>query len=115
MTTRPGRELRSAAETYLARCFSDETPPRVSELAATLGMALKQLSDAFVAEVGERPANYLKRRQVERAQELLAAGELSTTQIGYRAGFGTRASFFRAFKRLTGETPRTHQFRKKCD
>lgn len=108
----PGAALRAAAETYLSHCFETQSPPHVSELAAILGLTLRQLSDAFLAEVGERPAAYLKRRQIARAEELLEAGQLSTTQIAYCAGFGTRASFFRAFKRITGCTPRTHQKRK---
>lgn len=65
----PSGGLLIAAEAYLARCFELQSPPHVSELAASLGVTVKQLSDAFFSETGERPATYLKRRQIDRAKD----------------------------------------------
>lgn len=95
----------NAIEQYLAECFAHEEPPRASELAARCGLSPAQLTRALQRERGMRPADYLKTRQVELARRLLEMTELSTTEIAYRAGFGTRATFFRAFRRITGETP----------
>jgi transcriptional regulator GlxA family with amidase domain len=44
-------------------------------------------------------------RLVEVAQQLLDSTTLSTTEIAYCAGFGTRRTFFRVFRRITGMTP----------
>ncbi|HEX8153268.1 MAG TPA: AraC family transcriptional regulator [Thermoanaerobaculia bacterium] len=92
-------------ERYLADCFAYEEAPRASELAARCGMTPVQLTRTFLREHGTRPAEYLKRRQVELAQRLLETTNLNTTEIAYCAGFGTRATFFRVFRRITGKTP----------
>jgi AraC family transcriptional regulator, glycine betaine-responsive activator len=98
-------ELRHAVDQYLCRCFSDEETPRVSELAAFLGMTRERLSRDFAASYGVALSAYLKHRQIRHAQRLLAASDLSTTRIGYLCGFGTRRTFYRAFRRGTGLSP----------
>ncbi len=95
----------AAADSYLRDCFRNRRPPHVSELAKKIGLSLSQFSYAFVARHGERPGAYIKRAQVRRAKFLLRTTSLPTTQVGYRAGYGTRMSFFRGFKRATGMTP----------
>ena len=97
-----------AAQTgrYLRDCFRAESPPRASELAARLGMSPVQLSRAFAANVGVSPSRYLKTGQIKFAQRLLTKTHLTTNQIAYRAGFGTRATFFRLFREFARATPR---------
>jgi len=96
---------------YLQRCFDSEESPRVSELAANLGMTRERLSREFIAATGISLSNYLKDQQIVYAQKLLASSHLSTTRIAYRCGFGTRRTFYRAFRRGTGMSP--DQFRRK--
>ena len=98
-------ELAAAAHGYLRDCFRAQSPPRASELAARVGASPVQLSRMFVRLFGQSPAHYLKLRQIERAKRLLRGTALSTNQVAYRAGFGTRATFFRLFRRVAGFTP----------
>ena len=98
-------DLRRGVDQYLRRCFATEETPRVSELASLRGMTRERLSREFAAECGVSLSVYLKRRQMRRAQHLLAASALSTTRIGYACGFGTRRTFYRAFRRGTGMSP----------
>ena len=91
---------------YLRDCFRAESPPRVKELAARLGMSPLQLYRAFTRTTGMSPARYLKSRQIAFAQRLLRETALTTNEVAYRAGFGTRATFFRLFRELVGVTPR---------
>ena len=102
--------LRQAVDQYLYRCFSREETPRVSELAALLGMPREKLSRDFVSAYGLSLSNYLKRRQVDHAERLLETSKLSTTRIAYLSGFGTRRTFYRAFRRGTGMS--TDQYRR---
>jgi AraC family transcriptional regulator len=104
-------DLRHAVDHYLHRCFSLEEAPRVSELAALLGVTREKLSREFAAEYGVAVSVYLKRRQLAHAERLLETSALSTTRIGYLAGFGTRRTFYRAFRRDTGMSP--DQYRRK--
>ena len=97
--------LRHSVDRYLGNCFADEETPRVSELATLLGIPREKLSREFAAAYGVSLSAYLKRRQIRRAQQLLADSTLSTTRIGYLCGFGTRRTFYRAFRRDTGMSP----------
>ncbi len=98
-------------ERYLRDCFASEEVPRATELAERCGMSPPELTRTFARELGVRPAAYLKSQQVELAKVLLVTTTLTTTQIAYRAGFGTRATFFRVFRRATEMTPA--EFRKR--
>lgn len=106
------RELRTAVDQYLDRCFEAEETPRVAELASIVGVSRERLSREFAAQYGVALSAYLKQRQLAHAQRLLSRSVLSTTRIGYASGFGTRRTFYRAFRRGTGMSPdqyrRTH-------
>jgi len=105
-------DLRSTVEQYLHRCFDAEETPRVAELASIFGVSREKLSREFAAAYGIALSAFLKKRQLDHAQRLLSTSELSTTRIGYQCGFGTRRTFYRAFRRGTGMSPdqyrRTH-------
>lgn len=96
-------ELRLTA--YLDSCYHIETPPRVSELADSLGISSAQLSKTFHRLFGLHLSDYLKARQVEYAEVLLRQTTLTVTKVAYMAGFGTRRTFFRTYRRIKGETP----------
>jgi AraC-like DNA-binding protein len=97
--------LRTSADRYLASCFRQETPPRASELAANLGLSCHQLVREFQQSLRTTPSAYLKSRQLAHAKALLRTTGLSLNQVAYGSAFGTRMSFFRAFRRATGMTP----------
>lgn len=98
-------DLRKAVEEYLDRCFATEEPPRVTELAAVLGISRETLSRDFAASYRVPLSAYLKQRQLAHAQALLSQSDLSTTRIAYLCGFGTRRTFYRAFRRGTEMSP----------
>lgn len=56
------------------------------------------------------PSEYVQKRRLEKAVELLRAGELSIKEIGKRSGFGNPAYFITLFKKTNGVTP--GQFRR---
>lgn len=104
-------ELLATIENYLRDCFERESPPRVDELAQDVGLAPAALSRRFRRRYGVGLAEHLKRLQVDFAESLLRDSELTATQIAYRAGFGTRRTFFRAYRRLKGDTPDAYRSR----
>jgi len=95
----------STVDGYLERCFLHEDPPRVSELARLLGVSRESLSRRFSQTVGVSLAAYIKERQLACAKVLLATSQLTTQRIAYRSGFGTRRTFYRAFRHATGISP----------
>ena len=62
-------------------------------------------SRSFKRAFGETPHQYLLRRRVERAKELLRGTRSSVTEVGMEVGFASLSSFSTAFRELTGERP----------
>lgn len=59
----------------------------------------------FAASMGVPPYKYVSQRRLDRAVSMLAGGELPLSEIAFRSGFGSPASFSRAFRRIKGVTP----------
>ena len=97
--------FRTVADRYLRAALKGGSKPNVTELAANAGMSAADFSNLFFRVVRLRPSEYLKRGQIERSKRLLLKTDARMNQIAYKCGFGTRRSFFRAFKRATGVTP----------
>ncbi len=90
---------------YVMGCMRREDTPRASELATHFGVTPSHLSRAFRARYGAALSDYMKALQVRHAQKLLRTTALDTTRIAYACGFGTRRTFFRAYRRMTGNSP----------
>jgi len=98
-------DLKHAADEYLKECFSKKTQPHVNELAARLHLPVPRLSNMFKRVVGQRPSDYLKRRQVDCAKQLIRSTTWDYDSIAKASGFGTRTTLFRSFRRITHRTP----------
>jgi AraC-like DNA-binding protein len=62
---------------------------------------VRRFRDAY----GETPGQYLARRRIERAQELLRSANLTVTEICMLVGFASLGTFCTRFKRQVGMTP----------
>lgn len=89
-------------------------PLSVPQLAARLFLSPGRFSEIFKKEMGTPPGDYLRRLRLNKAQELLRAGELSITQIAFDCGFNDAAQFSRAFHATFALTPSDYRkdFRK---
>jgi transcriptional regulator GlxA family with amidase domain len=96
---------------YVFDCMRRQDSPRASELAMRYGVSASYLSRVFRSRYGETLSVYIKVLQVRRAQRMLRTTTLDTTHVGYACGFATRRTFFRAYRRFLGESPRRHQMR----
>jgi transcriptional regulator GlxA family with amidase domain len=59
----------------------------------------------FRRHTGETPHDYLTRRRVDRARELLTTTDRSVTDVCFDVGFESLGSFSTLFRRHTGEPP----------
>jgi AraC family transcriptional regulator len=94
------RTLTSHVETNL------DKPIRSSELATVVRLNPAYFCRVFRESFGEPPLQYISRRRVERAQELMLSTNTSLSQIAFDCGFSDQAHFSRLFRRLAGDTPR---------
>ena len=105
MKVRQGTVSKVQIARYVMHCMRREDTPRASELAAQFGVTASHLSRTFRARYGFALSDYMKALQVRRAQRLLRTTQMDTTRIAYACGFGTRRTFFRAYRRMTGDSP----------
>jgi AraC-like DNA-binding protein len=78
---------------------------RVSSMATLAGYTSSRFIRAFQRSFGATPGQYLGRRRIERARELLRTSDLTVTEICLRVGFSSLGSFSSSFTRLVGLSP----------
>jgi AraC family transcriptional regulator len=77
----------------------------VSDLAREARLSPFHFARMFAAAIGMPPHRYVSSRRLEAAMRMLAAGKLPLSEIAFRSGFSSQASFTRAFRRATNLTP----------
>jgi AraC-like DNA-binding protein len=105
-------ELENLAHLRRARDLMDREywrPLDVALLGRAAFMSSSHFSRQFRAAYGETPYDYLMRRRIERAKELLRRGDLSITEICMAVGCTSLGSFSSRFTQLVGETPSAYR------
>ncbi|KAA3451592.1 AraC family transcriptional regulator [Mesorhizobium sp. SARCC-RB16n] len=77
----------------------------LSDMAAVTGLSRMHFAAQFRAATGIRPHEFLLRRRIERAKEMLAKTQTPLVEIALSIGFQTQSHFSVVFKRFVGETP----------
>jgi AraC-like DNA-binding protein len=98
--------LRSARDLIDLR-FAD--PLDLDQMAARAGFAKFHFARAFKEAYGETPGNYLSRRRVERAKDLLRSANLTVTEVCMLVGFSSLGSFSSRFSAMVGMSPSVFQ------
>jgi AraC-like DNA-binding protein len=91
------------AKDLIDRDFAEplDVPALAREAHASRAHFIRSFKKAF----GETPHQYILRRRVERAKELLRNTRLSVTEVSLDVGFRSLGSFSTAFRQLVGEPP----------
>lgn len=92
------------ATAWLRQHMHDEALS-LAEMAEGLHVSRATLNRRFAAAFGETPRATLRRLRLERAEELLAAGEGSVSEVAYAVGYSSLAVFSRAYRDRYGRTP----------
>ena len=102
----PTAERRAAIERYVAALshrFFERTS--LDDAAAELGMSRRRFTTLFSEVTGRTWADYLAELRVEYAQTLLRDTPRSIVSIAFECGYEELSSFYRAFKKATGNSP----------
>jgi AraC family transcriptional regulator len=78
----------------------------LAAVASSAGLTPMHFAAQFRAATGLSPHEYLLRRRIERAQEMLAETGMSLVDIALSVGFQTQSHFTTVFKRYAGQPPR---------
>jgi AraC family transcriptional regulator len=87
-------------ESHLDRPFS------LAQLASAVGLSVYYFCRQFKQSMGVAPHQYITRRRIERAKDLLWHSQLPITDIALQVGFETPSAFSKLFRQLTGTTPK---------
>ena len=82
----------------------------LADLAGAAGRTRMHFAAQFRAATGTRPHDFVLRRRIERAQEMLRDPSLALADVALCVGFQNQAHFTTVFKRFTGATP--HRWRR---
>jgi AraC family transcriptional activator of mtrCDE len=77
----------------------------IQSLSHAVGLSRSAFMARFVMAFGESPISLLRRVRMRHAAELLAANALSIDQVALQAGYQSRSSFTRTFRRHYGSNP----------
>jgi len=91
-----------------ARDLSDRDfaqPLTLEAMARAAGYSKYHFARAFAAAYGETPGEYLTRRRIERAKDLLRGANLTVTETCLLVGFDSLGSFSSRFRALVGMSP----------
>lgn len=101
-----GAQLRRVTEYVAAHLDRDLS---AAELAALIDLSAFHFSRRFKASTGMAPYQYVTRRRISLAQELLARTRMSIAEISYRTGFSSQSHLGSRFKKIVGVTPRRYR------
>jgi AraC family transcriptional regulator len=82
----------------------------LANLADTAGLSRMYFAKQFRATTGMRPHDFVLRKRIARAQQMLAETSDALVDIALSVGFHTQAHFTTVFKKISGNTP--YQFRR---
>lgn len=77
----------------------------LADLALTAGLSRMYFAARFRTATGLRPHEYILRRRIDRAKDMLTQSNESLVEIAFNVGFQTQAHFTTVFKRFAGVTP----------
>lgn len=93
---------------YPAIAFIHDHPKEnisMKEMALLCHLSPSYFSRRFSQEIGETFVNYINRRKIEKAKELLRETKKSITHIAGEVGFQNVNNFIAVFKRMEGVSP----------
>ena len=86
-------------------------PLDLDELARTANFSRFHFLRAFRRAFHVTPHEYLTRKRIERAKELLAQSEFTVTEICFQVGFESLGSFSTLFHKIVGWSPSIYRAR----
>lgn len=98
-----GYKLRQVEEFISENLEKDLT---LAEIAVVAGLSRFHFARTFRKTTGLTPQQYLMRKRVEKAKQLLAKRDLPIVEIGFRTGFKNQSHFTTFFRKVTKLTPK---------
>jgi transcriptional regulator GlxA family with amidase domain len=82
-----------------------EAPLNIAVIARMVGVSVRQLERAFMAETKVSPNEFYRRMRLQYARWMLLNTSRKVTDVAYACGFADSAHFIRVFREAYGVTP----------
>jgi len=99
----PGREAAEKIKQLIERFFKEKSD--LSAELLSLGFSAHRIAEIYKEEYGQTPVQYADSLRIDEAKRLLETSDDDIVDIAFASGFGSVASFYRAFKKNTGYSP----------
>jgi transcriptional regulator GlxA family with amidase domain len=99
------RRVREYIEEHLAESIGTDALARIA------GLSLGHFNRAFKQSTGDSPYQYVIRKRVAMAKELMVQTGRALADIALDAGFADQSHFSRTYVAITGETPSAYRRR----
>ena len=103
--------LSRAVDVYLQACYRSKSAARASEFASQLELSKEYLSRVARKIAGTTLHEYIRGKQILRAEKLLKTTALSLEEIARRCAFGTLRTFYRYCSKSLKMTPGAYRGR----
>lgn len=91
------------AEEYIAAHFTEDIT--IGDISAAAGVSPQYLCRIFRRRIDMRPFQYVARRRIQYAKQLLSRGGLSVAAVSQMAGYNDVSYFCQCFRREEGVSP----------
>ena len=81
----------------------------LGDLATQVDMSVFHFARSFRQTTGTAPHQFVMRRRIERARELLRNPDPSVADVALRCGFSQQSHFSEVFRRIVGVSPREYR------
>lgn len=106
------RRFENLLSDYLANGTAEkEGLPTVNYFADKICLSPNYFGDLIKRETGVSAKEYMQRKILDRAKDLLLHPELTITQVAHSLGYDYSQHFVRFFKKMTGQTPTEYRIR----
>ena len=99
------------ARRYIDECY--DLPLDLTEISKQACLSRYHFLRLFRDTFATTPHQYLIRRRIEKAKELLCSERLSVTEVCFEVGFQSLGSFSALFRRCVGDAPNSYRERQK--
>jgi len=93
---------------YIKENYKDRAL-NLTKIAHEVGVSKNHLSREYSQETGETLVEYISKVRIREAKKLLHNSALKSYEIADIVGFSNVETFFRTFKKVTGETTKTYK------
>ncbi|MCR4890822.1 MAG: AraC family transcriptional regulator [Lachnospiraceae bacterium] len=86
-----------------------DMPITVDQLAEMESYNVTYYNDWFKQQTGTSPGMYLRKIRIDKAKEMLKTTRFGVTDIAVMVGYSSNSTFTRAFRSITGMTPKGYR------